>query len=168
MRRFAPVIAAIVAVAVMSSDPVGAVISALSDKKGTVKVVQEPQALNVTSNSYADLPGMSTTIEVKEGALLIVRYSASSSCADDGDADVFCRGRVQIVLDNETVIGPQNASSIFIQTPSGVVEAFSLSIERAIDDVPKGVHTVKVQAMTEGDGDDLFLDSGQLTVQAFK
>jgi hypothetical protein len=135
-----------------------------------VKVVREPAAQTTMSATFADLPGMSTTVRVPRGyrALILARFSAESYCSDSTDGFAgWCGVRIRIgSADGEPSDGSDPGTPFAFDSDSSggddYYEGNSMDRSRVLG---PGLHTVKVQWAVTNPSILFWLDDASLTVE---
>jgi hypothetical protein len=133
---------------------------------GAVKAVRTAVAddpVSTTSASWTDVPGMSTTVNVKAGttALLVITFSGQSRCNDTGTPTVDCYVKALV---NGVEASPGVA--IFDSAAAGDNTAQSQGSHsfQWVMGVNAGTKTVKIQWLVNEAGDAFHLISRTMTV----
>ena len=109
-------------------------------------VATSADPFSFSSETHADVPGMSTNITVPAGrtATLIANFSAESTCVGSGADNCS----VRVLIDNAEMAPAVGLNFAFDSAADGNVDAAyeSNAIVRSMTGVGAGSHTVKVQA----------------------
>jgi hypothetical protein len=151
---------------------VGVALAANSSSGGAitaVKVKREVDAASTNSTTFVNVPGASMTIGVPSGqrALLLIRFSAESSCQGGNFGD-WCS--LRIVVDGVQA-HPRAGLNFAFDTDAGVATNHDIweghSMDRSIT-VGSGSHTVRVQWAVTNAATSFRLDDWSLTVERSK
>jgi hypothetical protein len=155
---------ALLALSLVSATAVLAVTTKLNG--GAVKSVRTATAddpVSTTSSSWTDVPGMSTTVNVKAGtkALLVITFSGQSRCQDTGAPTVDCYVRALVdgveASPGETILDSAAAGDNTVQSQG------SHSFQWVMG-VGSGTKTIKIQWLVNEAGDAFHLISRTMTV----
>lgn len=147
----------------------GTLTSASSTSLTAVHVVRDANPAQTTSTSFVDVPGATTTFTVPAGtrALLIARFSASSTCPGSiPDAGCFVRILINGV---EALPSGVNLTSFDSETSSNGITARQEAhmIERSKGGLTPGTYVVQVQ-MAANTTATFALVNWNLTVERWK
>jgi hypothetical protein len=131
------------------------------------KVITSPDVLSLTSNTFADVAGATTTIDVPSGAsaTLLARFTAESACYGGGG---YCS--VRILVDGNEAAPAAGTDFAFDSSDNNTetVESYeSHTVERSIAGAGAGSHTVTVQVRVSNLMT-LRLDDWSLSILALK
>lgn len=131
-----------------------------------VKVKRETNSASTTSTTFVNVPNASMNISVPSGqrALLLIRFSAESSC-DGGAWGDWCSLRVLV---DGTEAHPRAGGNFAFDTDEGVATNYDIweanSMDRSIV-VGSGAHTVSVQWSVTTNTTSFRLDDWSLIVE---
>jgi hypothetical protein len=135
-----------------------------------VKVVRDTENQSTETLEWQDVPGATATISVAANskALILVRFSAESSCTTHGGEENYCSLRVLI---NDVEAEPASGTDFaFVKstpfTAPPVAEAHSM--ERSLGPLSSGTYAVRLQWITvipTGGFNTFTLDDWSLTVE---
>lgn len=157
----------VIAVSVIGTRVVDAAVFGFGDKKGTLKIVREPDTVSTSSTTNVAVPGISTVIETKkDGGILLIRFAAQGLCLDNG-ANGNCAGKVTLRIDGFDV-GPSADQPFMNSTGEGSLGFISLAIDRSKHALAKGPHTVDARFAVVDATDSFNLANIHMSVQAFQ
>jgi hypothetical protein len=144
----------------------GATVLAATNRSGqsvtAVRTVTESAISGTASQTFTDVPGMSTTLSVPavETALLVITFSASLQCLDFSSATDPARCYIRVLVDgNEAAPGQVQFDSA--NDGSGY-EANSFQWVRS--GLDSGQHTVRIQHKVDDLESNMLMTAKTLTV----
>jgi hypothetical protein len=129
---------------------------------GEVKTVVSGTAISTTVTSFADIPGVTTTVTIPAGTQgrILGRLSGESLCIG-GDGG-WCTIRILV---NATEAAPASGGDFAFDSPATTTDWESHSMDRSLGPLGSGTYTVKAQWARVGAATSFVLDDWSFTVE---